>query len=191
MRNDFFKKLGLKRRDLGWLLAIPVYQTLGTIRHEGAHALMARCQGAEITRFVFWPHFREDWGFLWGYVRYQGDTTWLTTAAPYFADVLTVLLFGAVCFWARKLPRWVWLNLLILGVISPLANSLVNYVGGFYRPKNDVAKLFRVLPTWGVHLFFLVSMSAYAVSAVGLLRRKARWEEEAVGKEAVGNLTER
>jgi hypothetical protein len=29
----------LKKTDLLWLLAYPIYQIIGTIRHEGSHAL--------------------------------------------------------------------------------------------------------------------------------------------------------
>ena len=31
----------LKREDLLWLLAYPLYQIIGTIRHEASHALLA------------------------------------------------------------------------------------------------------------------------------------------------------
>jgi hypothetical protein len=45
----------LRWADLWLLLAFPLYQTFGTIRHEGSHALAARSKGADITEFVPYP----------------------------------------------------------------------------------------------------------------------------------------
>jgi hypothetical protein len=156
----------LRKRDLLWLLALPIYQTVGTVRHEGGHALMAMMEGARVKRFVFLPSIREGRGILWGYVRYDGDTTWLTTAAPYFLDLLTFALLFGLCMYARRLPRWVWLNLVILGIVSPLVNSLYNYLGGILRPGNDVARLLAALPNWSVHLYFILTLSSYVAGLV-------------------------
>ena len=64
----------MKKSDWLWLLAYPLYQILGTIRHEAGHALAAWLQGAEITEFVFLPGMRGEI-FYWGYVRWTGETT--------------------------------------------------------------------------------------------------------------------
>ena len=56
----------MKRKDLLWGPAYPVYQIIGTIRHEGSHALAATAEGARVTNFVFWPSF-DLGGFQWGY----------------------------------------------------------------------------------------------------------------------------
>lgn len=90
----------MKKTDLLWTLAYPLYQTIGTIRHEGGHALVAWLQGAEIEEFVFIPRIRGDI-FYWGYVRWVGNTNWLATAAPYFLDLLTFAIFFLICC---KLP---------------------------------------------------------------------------------------
>jgi hypothetical protein len=45
----------LRWADLWLLLAFPLYQTFGTIRHEGSHAPAARSKGADITEFVPYP----------------------------------------------------------------------------------------------------------------------------------------
>jgi hypothetical protein len=77
----------MKKKDLLWLLLYPAYQIIGTLRHEGSHALAAMAEGADIKKFVFWPNF--DLGtFQWGYVRWEGSTTWFVRAAPYFCDLL-------------------------------------------------------------------------------------------------------
>ena len=54
----------MKRKDLLWFLAYPVYQTIGTLRHEGSHALAAMAEGAEVTKLVFWPSFSNG-RFYW------------------------------------------------------------------------------------------------------------------------------
>ena len=162
----------LRRGDWRWLLALPVYQTVSTFRHEGAHALMAMAQGARITEFVFWPTVEQKRGILWGHVSFDGHTTWLMSAAPYLCDLATALLLLAVWVWARRLPRWVWLNLVILFLISPFIDSAYNYVGGTFRPHNDVAKLMRALPDLWVHLYFAVSLAFYGIATFVALRRR-------------------
>ena len=91
----------MKRKDLLWILAYPVYQIIGTIRHEGSHALAAMAEGAEAKKFVFWPNF--DLGrFHWGYVDW-GYSTWFATAAPYFCDLIT--FFVALLIILEAKPR--------------------------------------------------------------------------------------
>ncbi|HXZ95421.1 MAG TPA: hypothetical protein VEG28_05905 [Dehalococcoidia bacterium] len=47
----------MQKNDLVWLLAYPIYQIMGTFRHEGSHALAAMAKRAKVTKFVFWPAF--------------------------------------------------------------------------------------------------------------------------------------
>lgn len=61
--------------------------------------------------------------------------------------------------------RWVWLNLIALGVISPLVNSFYNYRGGLQGP-NDVSWLLQVLPEGIVHGYFWLTISTYLVGLV-------------------------
>jgi hypothetical protein len=75
----------LQKRDLLWILAYPIYQIIGTIRHEGSHALVALLEGARVTEFVFWPSFTK-YGFYWGYVRITGSTDWIFLAAHVAID---------------------------------------------------------------------------------------------------------
>ncbi|MBW2248894.1 MAG: hypothetical protein JRF62_17295 [Deltaproteobacteria bacterium] len=161
----------LQKRDLLWILAYPIYQIIGTIRHEGSHALVALLEGARVTEFVFWPSITK-YGFYWGYVRITGSTDWVFLAAPYLVDLLTFTVFFCVCMWLlirRKWiwlmwllirRKWIWLNLVIIGLISPLANSLYNYLGS-PEPNTDVGKLLDVLPGVVVHGYFWLTLSLY------------------------------
>lgn len=151
----------LKKSDLAWILAFPLYQTLGTLRHEGSHALAALLQGTQIEEFVFWPTVTSG-VFRWGYVRLSGSVDWLFYAAPYLGDLLTYSIFAAVCLWIVFRRRWVWLNLVIIGMISPLVNSLYNYWGS-QGSTNDVGTLFNMLPPSAVHAYFLITISFYAL----------------------------
>ncbi len=58
----------MRRADLLLALAYPLYQIVGTLRHEASHAAIARLEGTPIERFVFWPTIRDGLGFSWGYV---------------------------------------------------------------------------------------------------------------------------
>ena len=149
----------MKKKDLYWLFGYPIYQLIGTFRHEASHALVAWLQGAQITEFVFWPTVGEA-GFFWGYVRWVGQTDWLVTAAPYIVDLLTFGIFLVICLRLLFPARWIWLNVVILGVVSPLINSFYNYWGS-ERGQNDVSGLFEILPRSIVHGYFAITMVLY------------------------------
>jgi hypothetical protein len=150
----------MRKRDLLWLLLYPVYQIIGTIRHEGSHALAAIAEGAEIKEFVFWPSFRPY--FSWGYVSWQGSTTWFTTAAPYFCDLITFFVAFLIVLIAKPKPRGLWFNILIIGMLSPFINSLHNYRVGLAGSWNDVGKLLSALDPIAVHLYFALTLALYA-----------------------------
>ncbi len=160
----------LRKRDLLWLLAYPLYQIIGTIRHEASHALTAWLEGAAIQQFVFLPGFHDNGYFYWGYVSWQGETTWLTTAAPYLCDLLTCGLAFAILMWWITPHRWLWLNAMVIGMASPLFNSLYNYAGGFFRSGSDAAKLLRDLPDSAVHVYFVFTLAGYFVGIWAALR---------------------
>ncbi|MBN1312679.1 MAG: hypothetical protein JXB30_14780 [Anaerolineae bacterium] len=158
----------LRKSDLLWLLGYPAYQLIGTLRHEAGHALAAVMQGAEILEFVWWPTVTERMGFSWGYVRWHGDTDWLTTAAPYFVDLITYVLFFLLCTRVRFKWHWLWVNTFVIGLVSPLVNSVYNYWGGF-RSMNDVGKLLRDLPDWPVHGYFVLTIALYCLGLIVLM----------------------
>jgi len=161
--------LRLRFSDLLWLLAYPVYQILGTLRHEGSHAIAAVLQGAKITEFVFWPTMRER-GLYWGYVNFLEETNWLVLAAPYFMDLVTFVLFFVICMRIRFRRKWIWLNLIIIGMISPFVNSLYNYLGS-KNSYNDVGRLFADLPRGIIHGYFILTLIFYVVGIWVTFRR--------------------
>ena len=165
----------LRKRDLLWIIAYPIYQVIGTIRHEGSHAFVALLEGAGVNEIVFWPSFTK-YGFYWGYVRISGSTDWVFLAAPYLADLLTFAVFFSVCMWVLVRTKWVWLNFVIVGLISPLANSLYNYWGSA-GSNNDVGKLLETLPSNVVHVYFLLSWPLYILGIFFVFRfsRTARF----------------
>jgi hypothetical protein len=153
------EKERLRPRDLLWLLAYPLYQVIGTFRHEASHALAAVLQGARLERFVFWPTWSGS-TFRWGYVSWSGSTSWVVTAAPYLCDLATFAIFYLVCTRLRFRQHWVWINLVAIGQISPLVNSAYNSLNGL-RGCGDVGRLLGTLPWQVVHTYFAATLALY------------------------------
>jgi hypothetical protein len=151
----------LKRVDFLWLLAFPFYLLIGTLRHEASHALVGWLEGATITEFVFWPTTHRG-RLLWGYVSFSGPTSWLMTAAPYVVDLLTFGLFFWLCMRYPFQRRWLWLNAVIIGIISLLVNSAHNYQNAL-RGTGDIGRLLDVLPPTAVHAFMIGTIALYAI----------------------------
>jgi hypothetical protein len=149
----------LHRKDLLWLLAYPLYQLIGTFRHEASHALAAVLQGATVQEFVFWPTSTGS-GFRWGYVSWSGPTNWVVTAAPYLCDLATFALFFVICARWPLRRHWVWVNLVVIGLVSPLVNSAYNYLNGV-RGCGDVGRLLVTLPWQVVHTYFVATLALY------------------------------
>jgi hypothetical protein len=160
----------LRRKDLLWILAYPLYQLMGSFRHEASHALAAVLQGATIREFVFWPTWSES-GSSWGYVSWSGATNWVAIAAPYLCDLGTFALFFLVGTRLRLRRHWVWVNLVAIGLISPLVNSAFNYFNGL-RNRGDVGRLLLELPKPAVHTHFAVTLVIYGVGLFLTLRPK-------------------
>ncbi len=158
----------IRKIDFLWLLAAPVYLIATTLRHEGSHALAALLEGCEVVEFVVLPSLRG--GFSFGYAALAGDPGWPMYAAPYLCDLLTFGVAFLVCFLVASMPRWVWLNIAVIGLVGPLADSVYNYQGGFWRSGTDVARLFASLPDLWVHLYFTVTMAGYLLGLIGVLK---------------------
>jgi hypothetical protein len=153
----------MKKTDLWWLLAWPFYQLVGTARHELCHAAIAAFQGARITEIRVLPSFRHE-GFLWGYVTWTGGhTDWLVTAAPYLCDLALFLIFLPLCLLATRAPRWLWINALIIGLLSPLIDTAANYSKLFRRTTGDVNELAAQFPPAAIHLLFLAVLLFYLI----------------------------
>ena len=61
--------------------------------------------------------------------------------------------------------------LFLVGVVSPLADLIYNYQGGFWREGTDVWDLFQALPDPLVHLYFIIAIS---LGVVGIYRLRQR-----------------
>jgi Peptidase M50B-like len=156
--------------DLLWVLAYPVYQTIGTIRHEGSHALAGWIEGADIKKFV--PYPQHDLGrFTWGYTLWTGHTTWFTDAAPYLCDLLWFAGFFVLITRVPIRNHPLWLNLVVFGLISPLVNSGSQWIAGFVSPESDVGKLRDSLPDALVQVYFVLTLAAYVVGLVAVFLR--------------------
>ena len=160
-----------------WLLAYPIYQTIGTFRHEGSHALAAITEGAEVTKFVFWPGLQNG-RLYWGYAGWDGSTTWFTMAAPYFCDLLIFFVTLLIILGAKPRRRWLWLNILIIGMLSSLVNSAYNYFGGLAGSFNDVGELLSELNPIAVHSYFTLALMFYAWGVYHCYFRKKTWHPE-------------
>lgn len=164
----------MKRKDLLWFLLLPVYYTIGTIRHEGSHALAAMAEGKKITMFVFWPNFRKG-EFSFGYIGIEGTTTWFTWAAPYLCDLIIFFIALLIILKAKPQRRWLWLNILIIGMLSPLINSAYNYCAELAGQFNDVGVLLFHLNPIAVHLYFVLTLLFYAWGIYYCYFRKKTW----------------
>jgi hypothetical protein len=164
----------LHMRDLLWILAYPLYQSIGTFRHEASHAVVAILQGARIQEFVFWPTWSGP-TLRWGYVSWSGSTNWVATAAPYLCDLATFTLIFVICTRRRLSRHWVWVNLVAIGLVSPLVNSGYNYFNGL-RGGGDVDQLLYELPGAAVHCYFGVTLLVYVVGLAWTL-----WPRAAAG----------
>lgn len=159
----------MRKTDLLWVLAYPLYQTLGTIRHEGSHALAAYLEGGEVTKMVFLPSIHPKYGILWGYVLFKGPVTWLTSAAPYACDVLTFAISFLACKYFLRMPHWLWLNIVVLGILSPFVNTTYAYIRSLWKPYNDVGAILQALPHWSVHVTFTALIVAFFFGLMDIL----------------------
>ena len=165
----------MKKADGFWLFALPVYLLIGTARHELSHAAAAMMEGARVTKIWVLPSVQPLLGFCWGYADYEGgDTTWLTTAAPYFCDVAMFAIFVPLCVYGRRWPRWVWLNCLVIGVASPLADVVNAYQTIYTRDTSDAIVLLSEFPHWAVHAAYLGLIVLFAGGTWYLIRERAR-----------------
>lgn len=123
-----------------------------------------------MTEFVVIPGWHNQ-QLIFGYVRYQGTITWVTTAAPYLFDLLTYALIFPIGMRVVFQRHWVWLNVIILGLISPVVNSLYQYLKPVLGLRGDVAGLLEMLPAYAVHAYFLLTLLGYTYGLILVFRR--------------------
>ncbi|HTK04773.1 MAG TPA: hypothetical protein VL500_04260 [Candidatus Eisenbacteria bacterium] len=160
----------IRLRDAAWLFAFPAYQIIGTLRHEGSHALAVLLEGGKVERFVFWPTFDRD--FYWGYVQWSGHADWLVSAAPYLADLLTFAVFYVICTKIRIRRHGPWVNLFVIGLLSPFINSAYRYASSFFR-DGDLTRVYAAVPAPCVHAYFIVTLALY-VAGMARIQRSGR-----------------
>lgn len=156
----------MKKTDALWVLALPIYQFIGTARHEFSHALAAMLQGADITEIRLLPSIHPTTGLLWGYVRWTGGSPdWITGSAPYLCDLIFIAIFYLLCTQVHRMPRWLWLNCFIIGIVSPLINLVYNYQKVFTKGFGDVNALVLRFPPNLVHPVFLGAIALSSACA--------------------------
>ena len=169
--RSFVSGEDMKKIDLLWLLALPIYQVIGTARHELSHAAAAVLEGAHVAEVRVLPSIDPVTGFLWGYVRWGGGhPTWVTTPAPYFCDLLVFAVFVPLCVLIPRMPRWLWLNCFVIGVASPLLDAVYNYQKVFTRRYGDVNELMTVFPEVAVHATFLGLIALFCLGSWAAIR---------------------
>ncbi len=165
----------MKRTDALWLLALPIYQVIGTARHELSHAAVGILQGTEVVEIEILPSIDPSEGLLWGYVQLSGgQVDWLMSAAPYLCDMLVFAIFLPLCICARSMPHWLYVNCFILGIVSPLVNTGYNYLKVFTGQYGDVDYLMFLFPDAAVHAAFLLSIAVFGTGAWMTARAHSR-----------------
>jgi hypothetical protein len=143
-----------------------------TARHEGSHALMAYLEGAQIKELQLLPGVHEDLGFYFGYVKHSGDTTWLTESAPFYADLIIVLITCLILTFLR--PIRFHNELLLFGFGSPIVDLIYNYQGGLWRSGTDVSDLLELLPKGLVHTSFILAIVLSVMFFLYFRKRKIK-----------------
>jgi hypothetical protein len=124
---------------------------------------MAHLEGADIYELRLIPGIHDELGFYFAYVKHSEHTTWLTEAAPYFADILLLLITISLLL-LKKNVRY-FNEILLIGMLSPFIDLIYNYQGGLWRDGTDVADLLILLPGYIVHIVcigsIVISMLAF------------------------------
>lgn len=167
----------LRARDWFWVALAPVYALLGTLRHEGCHAIVGMLSGAHLKKLVFWPSIYEGQSF-WGYVLFDPprSSLWIS-AAPYLCDVLLVPFMAWITIRFLAGHRKLWIQVTILGIVLPIVDSEYNYLGwaAFRSGSNDLAEIATHVPPWSLHIGFGIAALVFAASLLAALQpRKIR-----------------
>lgn len=164
----FLRNIPIRRGDFRWLALAPAYIMLDTLRHEMSHAFMAWLAGTRVLAIRILPGEQLGY-FSFGYTILDENATWLVYAAPYLCDlVLFTATFGLLRYGHFK-QRWIYINLILVGLASPLFNSLSGFINSF-AITNDVTRLAILFSRTPVTYIFLAGMLYY----LALLRRLYR-----------------
>jgi hypothetical protein len=124
-------------------------------------------QGGRISGFSVLPSDRG-----WGFVQFQGgQIDWLTFAAPYLGDAL---VFAVGYVWAFRIPpdrRWLFVNVLVIMMLSPLINTTYNSVGGLASSGSDFFWLGRQFGATSVTMASGLAIASYGYGIFRVLTR--------------------
>lgn len=150
----------LRWPDVLWHIipGLVIYQIIGTIRHELAHALAYKLCGWKITGIYVLPHKHND-TFYWGRItaELQGGAKHSVHLymAPYEIALLSVLGWFAVANWLP--PPWVaneqlawnlWAMVTAQFLISPIVDTAYNLWKYIRRNSGDFR---QAITYWETH----------------------------------------
>lgn len=130
----------------GLAMAPPMF-FLGTLLHEGTHAMVAHGFGADIIRFRFWPSRHPvTRTFYFGYVSYRGRLSRGEKAFFLFAPKLTNLalfsgwaaLYASDSFPDEKYSRLA-LSVFATGLWVDFSKDIIAW-----RPTNDIVRVYNM-----------------------------------------------
>jgi hypothetical protein len=130
------------------ILLYPVYQIMGTVRHELSHAFSAVWHGADIEEIKVLPH-RRDGVLYFGYISWVGDLTddqrIKVYMAPYFSSVLFMLLWVSMLTIEWTLEGFhSFAVMTIICLISPVVDILYNSARCVFFDRGDIAEARKV-----------------------------------------------
>jgi hypothetical protein len=162
----------MKALHAGWALLYPLYQIIGTARHELSHAVTGVLQGGTLLDIRLLPMHDPVRGWFWGYARFAGPTHWTVAAAPYATAIALFALGAWICSRFRGMPAWMWMNCFILGVLSPCFDIAYNLAKVYFRGNGDVYELMRALGPIRVQAIFLGALIAMGVGIGAMIRAR-------------------
>lgn len=126
------------------ILLLPIYQIVGTLKHEGAHAIAAKLSGFEIMSFKFLPH-RYNGSFYWGRVTWKPKALFTKPnthmfLAPYYVDIVCIVAASAV-IWNVDWESFFWFafTVIMLG-FSPIVDTAYNVLKWKLKGTGDWAR---------------------------------------------------
>ena len=161
----------MKRSDAIWLLMLPVYMALDTLRHEASHALAGWLFGGNVLEIHFLPN-RNLGHFSFGYTVLTVELNWLILGAPFIVDMIVFAMAFWLCLHYQQMPRWLWVNVVILGMFLPALDTYQAWWGSQER-MNDAAHLLKMTSPWLVHGCFLLALRLYAIGILIVWMQRA------------------
>lgn len=127
------------------LIGYPLYQILGTIRHELSHALAGIIQGIGVREIHVLPsHIDGKW--YWGFVRYGVSDLprWWVYLMPYFVNILHIIAgLWLVPYVAKFGIIHAWYAAIVLTLFSPVLDVVYNGVKFLLYDSGDFAAALR------------------------------------------------